>query len=252
MYSNFRDSRFLSCDLNGADLTRADLTGATLERCSLVKAHLVETVLKGSTIRSCSVYGSAVWNVDTTGSVQEDLRITPLEVTRISVDDLETAQFLHLLITNKKLRRIIDTVTSKVVLLLGRFTPDRKAVLDAIRVRLRELNYIPVMFDFEKPEHRDTLETVTLLARLARFVIADITDPRSIPQELTAVVRDLPSVPIVPLLGRGASPWGMWDAIRPYPWVLPLHTYDSGVSLLAELPKLLEKAEAAAKCASTK
>jgi hypothetical protein len=49
---------------------------------------------------------------------------------------------------------VIDTITSKVVLILGRFTPERKSVLDAIRDQLRKRNYLPVLFDFEKPSNR--------------------------------------------------------------------------------------------------
>ena len=38
---------------------------------------------------------------------------------------------------NQKIRDVIDTITSKAVLILGRFTPERKAVLDALREELR-------------------------------------------------------------------------------------------------------------------
>lgn len=55
----------------------------------------------------------------------------------ITTDDIEVAQFLYLLIHNEKLRKVIDTITSKVVLILGRFTPERKAVLDALRDEVR-------------------------------------------------------------------------------------------------------------------
>jgi hypothetical protein len=243
VYSSFKRCSFENCILTQADLTQADLTEARLKRCDLIKVHLVETVLKDSRIEDCSIYGAAVWNVDTTGSVQNNLRITSREGPLITVDDLETAQFLHLLIANKKLRRVIDSLTSKVVLLLGRFTQERKEVLDAVRSTLREMNLIPVMFDFEKPQTRDTLETVTLLARLARFVFADLTDPRCIPQELTAIVRDLPSVPVIPVLQSGAKPWGMWDSISRYSWVLPVSIYSRQEDLLNSLPGLLQQAD---------
>ena len=61
------------------------------------------------------------------------------------------------------------------VLILGRFTDERKAVLDTLRDELRKQDYLPILFDFEKPASRNTDETITLLARMARFVIADIS-----------------------------------------------------------------------------
>ena len=61
-----------------------------------------------------------------------------------SVDNLEVAQFIYLLLSNAKIRHVIDTITSKVVLILGRFTPERKNVLDAIREQIREISYVPV------------------------------------------------------------------------------------------------------------
>jgi hypothetical protein len=117
----------------------------------------------------------------------------------VTVDDIEIAQFLYLLLNNSKIRRVIDTVTSKVVLILGRFTPERKRVLDAVREQLRVENYLPILFDLDKPTNRDITETVSTLAHMARFVIADITDARSIPQELMEIVPNLPSVPVQPL-----------------------------------------------------
>ena len=42
---------------------------------------------------------------------------------------------------NQKIRDVIDTITSKAVLILGRFTDERKAVLDALRDELRKRNY---------------------------------------------------------------------------------------------------------------
>ena len=70
------------------------------------------------------------------------------------------------------------------MLILGRFTDERKAVLDALRDELRKRDYLPILFDFDKPTSRNTVETITLLARTARFVIADISDAKSVLQEL--------------------------------------------------------------------
>jgi hypothetical protein len=53
-----------------------------------------------------------------------------------------------------------------------------------LREELRQRNYLPILFDFSVPATRDITETVSLLARMARFVVADITDARSIRRSL--------------------------------------------------------------------
>ena len=146
-----------------------------------------------------------------------------------------------LLLDNAKLRNILDTVTSKVVLILGRFTPERKPVLDGLRNALSgsEFGYVPVIFDGDQPVSRDAHETITLLARMARFVIADITDPKSIPQELVSIVEEIPSLPVQPILENGKEPWGMYDHIKRYPWVLPIEHYSTSEKLMTTLPARL-------------
>jgi hypothetical protein len=56
------------------------------------------------------------------------------------------------------------------VLILGRFTDERKAVLDALREELRKRDYVPILFDFSVPATRDITETISLLARMARLL----------------------------------------------------------------------------------
>ena len=160
------------------------------------------------------------------------------------MDNLEVAQFIYLLLNNEKIRDVIDTITSKAVLILGRFTEERKAILDALRDTLRQRNYLPILFDFDKPASRDLTETVSTLAHMSRFIIADITEPKSIPQELYAIVPDL-AVPVQPLLLHGSSgEYALFQDLRKYPWVLTTYEYTDLDSLLASLEeKVISPAE---------
>src|SRR5262249_10821458 len=159
----------------GASFSQSDLSHANLRGANLVGARFLETNLEGADLSESSIYGVAVWDVRLTGAQQSDLVISPhVSSPTITVDSLEVAQFIYLLLANDTVRRVIDSITSKVVLILGRFTEARKPVLDAIRHHLRNKDYVPVIFDFDKPATRDTEETITLLARMARFIVADV------------------------------------------------------------------------------
>jgi hypothetical protein len=168
------------------------------------------------------------------GARQQNLICTDAGEPKITVDNIEVAQFVYLLLHNQKIRDVIDTITSKVVLILGRFTDKRKAVLDALREELRKRDYLPILFDFDVPANRDITETVSLLARMARFIIADLTDPSSIPKELEAIVPSL-AVPVQPLLEGSSGPYAMFKDYWKYEWVLPVYRYEGLEPLLANL-----------------
>ena len=147
---------------------------------------------------------------------------------------------------NDKIRQVIDTITSKVVLILGRFTDPRKQVLDALRESLRAYGYVPVLFDFDGPASQNTTETITLLARMARFIVADLTDPCSIPHELAMIVPNIP-VPVQPLLLEGATTYTMSQDLLVYPWMLPTRHYTTIATLIAALnEQVIAPAEAKA------
>jgi uncharacterized protein YjbI with pentapeptide repeats len=201
-------------DLRGADLRDANLKGADLEGANLIGSSFINANLEAANLTGCLVYGISAWNVKLKGAIQSSLRVTPLLESPIQVDNLEVAQFIYLLLNNEKIRSVIETITSKVVLTLGRFTPDRIVVLDAIRDELRKRDYLPVLFDFEKPSSQTTVETISTLAHMARFVIADLTDAKSVLQELQAIVPLSPSVVVQPLLLASQEEPGMFDFIR--------------------------------------
>jgi hypothetical protein len=187
-------------------------------------------------LTGCRVHGVSAWNLKTQGAKQQNLIVTPVNEPAITVDNIEVAQFIYLMLNNQKVRDVIDTITSKVVLILGRFTAERKTVLDALREELRKRNYVPILFDFEVPARRNITETVTLLARMARFIIADLTDPSSIPQELQAIIPSV-RVPVQPLLLEGSSLYSMFKDFDPqdFHWVLPVYQYKEPEQLLATL-----------------
>lgn len=246
--ANLSDANLSQANLTGVNLRGANLSRVNLEEAKLLAASLIDTNLNGANLVGCFIYGVSVWKIHLDKAIQRDLVVTLSNESRITVDNLEVAQFIYLLLNNKKIRDIIDTITSKVVLILGRFAPKRKDILEGIRNELRKQNYLPVLFDFDQPKSRDITETVTLLARLSRFIIADLTDPRSIPQELDSIVPTLPSVPVQPILESSQHVYGMYEHFTRYPWVLPTYLYTDEVSLLDSLKEhIIEPAEQKAK-----
>ena len=224
-------------DLSGADLSganlfaanlfAADLSGANLSRANLERASLVGTILEQTTLTGCKIYGLSVGDIQGTPKDQSGLIITAAELPEVTVDDLEVAQFVALLLNREKLRNVLQTITSKAVLILGRFPPERKAVFDALADALREHHLLPISFDFERSTARDFTETIKILAGLSLFVIADITNPTSAPLELQATVPDY-QIPFIPILQQGATPFSMFSDLPNYDWVLtPIVEYAS-------------------------
>jgi hypothetical protein len=191
--------------------------------------------MESAILTGCIVYGVCAWELELEGAKQNDLVITPPDQPAITVDSLEVAQFIYLLLHNEKIRHTIDTITLKVVLILGLFRQEHKIVLDAIRDELRQRDYLPVLLNFEKPASRDLTETISTLANMARFIIADITEAKSIPAEIECIVQGLPSVPVMPLILDSEYEYALFEHVRRYPWVLEPYRYENQEQLLATI-----------------
>jgi uncharacterized protein YjbI with pentapeptide repeats len=242
--ADLRKANLCGTDLTGANLSRADLSGADLSNADLSETVCIGTKLLHATLTGCRVYGSASWDIQLDGATQEALCITPSDQPAITVDHLAVAQFIYLMLNNHNVRQVIDIITSKVVLILGCFTPERKVILEALREELRGQEYLPIVFDFEVPAPRDLTETVSTLARMARFVIADLTNAESMPPELAGIIPNLPSVTVQPLIQEGDGGYAMFEHWQQYPWVLALYRYPHVEGLLASLKQyVLDPAE---------
>jgi hypothetical protein len=242
--ADLRGANLSRADLSRANLNGADLSGANLSGARLVDSNLVETNITDAKISKSEVYGVNVWDLMGEFKEQKDLVITRWDQPSITVDNIKVAQFVYLILNNHEIRDVINTLTSKTVLILGRFAiPERKAILDALRNKLREYDLLPIVFDFERPTDKDFTETIKTLAGISYFVIADVTNPKSSPLELQATVPDY-QIPFVPIIQEGESPFAMMvDLQKKYNWVLPTRSYDSIETLMAALkPGIIDPA----------
>jgi hypothetical protein len=71
---------------------------------------------------------------------------------------------------------------------------------------------------------------------MARFVIADLNDARSVLMELGAIVPAFPSVAVRPLIKKSEHEYGMLDYIRAYRSVVEkTYEYESLEELIASI-----------------
>jgi uncharacterized protein YjbI with pentapeptide repeats len=242
--ARFEKANLSEVNLCRADLSRAQLTKADLSRADLTYATLVEADLTDANLTGCRIYGVSAWGLKLEETKQKSLIITTGDEPEITVDNIEVAQFIYLMLHNEKIRDILDTIGRKGVLLLGRFTEGRLEILEKLREKLRNLGFVPMVFNFDKPETKDFTETVRLLAGMSHFVIVDITNPRSAPLELQATVPDY-MVPFAPILQDGEPPFAMFvDLQRKYHWVLNVIEYPSVDRLIEVLEdKIVKRAK---------
>src|SRR5262249_89836 len=139
-----------------------------------------------------------------------------------------------------------------VVLILGHFTSDRKIVLDAVTDTLSKEDYLPVLFDVNKPSTYNLTETVRTLAHLLQLILVDLASPQHVLRELQPMVPNLTPV-ARPLLARpmlrseyaqDAHEPGLSDEQAKHPLVLDIHQYQDLEDLLGSLKVIIAKAEA--------
>jgi hypothetical protein len=111
---------------------------------------------------------------------------------------------------------IMSELSKRRVLILGRFTGRRLEVLKGIQAHLEKHShqYQPELFTYPKPESRDLVETIIGAAALSRFIIADLSDPKSVQAELEAIVPHFQSVPVVPVINRTGKEYATFSSVQ--------------------------------------
>ena len=197
--SRFNDSTFVNCNLNRVNLTGADFS---------VK-EITETV----------VYGISSWDL----SIGKESKQSKLVIERtydfysdfidreempLMVDDIELAQFIYYLSNHKKIRDTLNILNQKGVLLLGQFMDGGLERLYKIRDQLQAKGYMPMIFDFNRPENLSNVETIVTMAGLSKFIIADLSGP-SVPHELATIFINHKK----PLLSFGKHPYALFPTL---------------------------------------
>ena len=226
--ANLSEGTLNEAHLSGADLSRAKLNRVNLSGADLTWATLSEAEFREANLTGCRVYAISAWNVFLDQTIQSNLIITPKNEPTITVDNLEVAQFIYLLLNSPKIRQTIDTINSQVVLILGSFPPERKEVIDALSAKLRSQKYSPVVFNVEGAENKDVTAPVRTLANMARFVLLDLTGLGDTAREIAHAIVPHCVIPIRPLLLQG-SPGQGYELFRglqhKYQWVLAPYRY---------------------------
>jgi hypothetical protein len=244
--AHLEGSNFCRTDLYETDLAGAHLTGSNLQGVQLAKTNLTGAHLSG-----CRVYGLSAWDLKLEGADQGNLLVLYDELVggqelarQARVDGIDVASFMYFTLNNKNIARIIGATTKQWVLLLGRFTV-HKEVLEQLARALRQRHFIPIIFDFERSQQRDLVESIILLGGLSRLVIVDISDPRSTPLELHAIVPNF-DVPVLPIMREGTEPFGVFSGLLKFPWVRrPPFAYRDEQHLVGELDALIAESERA-------
>jgi uncharacterized protein YjbI with pentapeptide repeats len=247
--ANLSQASLFKSDLSEADLSEADLEGANLQEAVLERtnlrsarlananlcfATLLKTNLEGAVLDKCAVYGTSLWDVNLADSRQRDLDIMPAQQPVLSVDSLQTAQLVGMLLHHENARYEVFSITLNTVLVIGRFPPERAPVLTAIKEALRQREYSPLVLDFHLPGSGDKNEIVKTLGRMSRFIVADLTGDKRIAETLDAVVHFLPSVPIQPIGQAGSEQAAAGSHYHRYRWVQPFWGFNDPGDLAAK------------------
>ncbi len=219
-------SNLAGANFHAATLDKANLSGAAITNANLYSALFLRANLENAVLANCSIYGASFCGVNLEGAKQKDLDIMPVDQPAVSVNNLELGQLVGLLLHHEKVRAAVESMTLRSVLVLGKFPPGRRPVYDALAEALRLKDYAPLLMDFDAPGSRNMTESIKILGRISKFVVADLTDDPGIIQVLDAIVHYLPGVPILPILESGKDEAGQDRHYQRYNWVLPVFRFE--------------------------
>lgn len=269
---NLRGAIISNAEFEEGDFSRADFSGATITNTRFNKTIFTDANFDGAIIRNCNlnrvnltnasfcvreisqtvVYGISAWDLRTC----EDMQQSELVIERsyelysdiiaggqipMMVDNIELAQFIHYLSNHKKMRDTINILNDKGVLLLGKFKEGGLERLYKIRDRLRALHFMPMIFDFDRPDGMNFTETVITMSGLSKIIIADLSGG-SVPHELKSILNNFKKKPVIAF-----SEEKSYSMLKDLKWENPYvmdFVYGDETDMMKKLNQYLEKAGA--------
>jgi len=248
--ANFSGAVFRNTKFNKTILTGANFDGATFVNCNMNRVNLVGASFRVEEITETVVYGIAAWDLQTSDEMKQSRLVIEKTYELYSdivangriplmADNIELAQFIYYLSNHKKIRDVLNILNAKGVLLLGQFKDGGLDRLYRLHDWLKGKEFMPMIFDFQRPDSMDYTETIVTMAGLSKIIIADLSGD-SVPHELHAALTSFQK-PIIAYSKTGA--YSMFkDLKRKNPYASDFQ-YDSDDDLFAKLEKHLSNAD---------
>lgn len=215
--SNLVGSSWIGVDFSSARMAGVDCDGAVFERCT--------------------IEGLGVWKASGTPRREEQLRADASDFGMLALNDLKIGPALFEVVRNDALPRLFELLSSKLVLILGRFAPAAsKERLERLRAEIGRRGYIAVVVDWELQGRFNATTIVSAISMCSRFIVADVTDARTVIAEVREALAQRP-VAIQPLLlfGSPEPAFLRWARTDKYQQLLPTITYRDINDLIAKL-----------------
>ncbi|RJQ42573.1 MAG: pentapeptide repeat-containing protein [Gaiellales bacterium] len=198
-------SNFFGSLLGGSDFSGADCRGADFSGADLTGARLDGADLSGATLSDCRVRSVSAAGVKLGGAIQKDLVLSAEGEPEVAVDGLDNALALAAMAEGSGQT---ESLEGPAVLFLGAYPHERKGFLNAIREEARKAGFVPLLLDLEGGG--EPVLTIRL-ARLSRFVLADLGGLVELPAALSDLVA-AGGIMVRPILA-GPAPAGICEGL---------------------------------------
>jgi uncharacterized protein YjbI with pentapeptide repeats len=236
-WANMAEIVCADANLTDADLYHADLRGACLHGVDLTQARLDLATFADGEIEGCHIYGVSAWDVKLDGTHQADLVITQPGEPVVAIDDLDAAQFVNLLLHSPSLRSRIETISTRMALVLIARSPRGLERIARLRGALAIAGWMAIQYDVGAPAPDQARAMIDVLSRICGVVVADLHDVAPFWDHVAAALERYrrPLVPLVP--EPGFDPATVVDIAACRERVLPALSYDSLDRIADALPR---------------